>query len=142
MQKLRNIKNIPPGTLLVSLDVSSLYTNIPNKEAIHSIAKTLAKYRKKALHPTNQSIIQLLELVLTRNNFEFNGFEEKNVYTHSYQPKSWVRYIDDILAIFTEGREKLNIFLEHLNSCHENIKFTVEISDTRVTFLHTVITQL
>ena len=73
LQKLRNIKNIPPGTLLVSLDVSSLYTNIPNKEAIRSIAKTLAKYRKKALHPTNQSIIQLLELVLTRNNFEYNG---------------------------------------------------------------------
>ena len=69
-----------------------------------------------------------------------NDFEEKNVYTYSYQPKSWDRFIDDILAIFTEGRDKLNIFLEHLNSCHENIKFTVEISDTSVTFLHTVIT--
>ena len=34
IRKTEKIKELPPGTLLATLDVSSLYTNIPHKEGI------------------------------------------------------------------------------------------------------------
>ena len=59
--------------MLATLDVTSLYTNIPNRESIWAAARTLAKLRPGAKFPLNQSMVQLLELILTRNNFKFNG---------------------------------------------------------------------
>ena len=156
---------LPPGSLLVCLDVSSLYTNIPNGEAIRAAAKTFARLRPGATHPTNQSFIQLLELVLKKNNFEFNGvhymqiagtsigtkaapsiacnfmgdFEDKFIYPYPEQPYLWDRFIDDIFFKWTLGMEKLNQFIAHLNSCHPSSKFTAEISKHSVNFLDTTI---
>ena len=70
---IQNIKGLPRTAMLVTLDVTSLYTNIPNKEGIRAAAKILPKHRPGAKHRTNQSLIRLLTMVLTKNNFEFNG---------------------------------------------------------------------
>lgn len=53
----------------------------------------------------------------------------------SQQTILWKRYIDDVLCIWTEGKDKLDEFLTRLNSSHPTIKFTHQISDTEVTFL-------
>ena len=37
LQKLNKVKNIPNNFLLVTLDVKSLYTNIPNNESIKAV---------------------------------------------------------------------------------------------------------
>ena len=62
-----------PGMLLCILDVTSLYTNIPHNEGIQSIKEMLAIHKP----PNSQShisyIIEILEVVLTNNHFEFNG---------------------------------------------------------------------
>ena len=42
------------------------------------------------------------------------------------KPLSWLRYIDDIFFV---GENKLDEFLERLNSVHLNIKFTLEHSE-------------
>ena len=165
LQQIKNINSLPANTLLATLDVTSLYTNIPNKEGLKAAAKTLGKYRPGAKHPQNQSLIQLLDLVLTRNNFEFNGqhylqisgtamgtktapshannfmghFEEAHVYTYCLQPLIWLRFIDDIFMIWTHGKTELINFVANLNSCHETIKFTAEISKTTVNFLDTTV---
>ena len=56
------------------MDVSSLYTNIPNDAGISASAEILNNFRpQKNLKPTNNSIIKLLEMVLKKNNFSFNG---------------------------------------------------------------------
>ena len=154
---------LPHGALLVTLDVSSLYTNIPNNEGIRACAKALLLHRSRHHKPQIHYLIGLLRMVLTMNNFEFNGehylqtggtamgtrvapsfanlfmadFEEKYVYTHEYQPHWWKRYIDDIFMIWTLGQEKLDIFISFLNSCHPNIKFTHETSTTCLSFLDT-----
>ena len=39
LRKLDDLKELPPGSLLVTLDVSSLYTNIPHKEGIEACRK-------------------------------------------------------------------------------------------------------
>ena len=48
LQILDNIGNLPPKCILVTLDVSSLYTNIPNDEGIAAARDTL--YRSRPGH--------------------------------------------------------------------------------------------
>ena len=64
---------VQPGMLLCTLDITSLYTNIPHNEGIESIKKMLAIHKPPGSLPHNSYIIELLELVLTNNHFEFNG---------------------------------------------------------------------
>ena len=47
----------------------------------------------------------------------------------------WLRYIDDIFFIWTEGEDKLEGFLNRLNNFHPNLKFTLEKSKSSVNFL-------
>ena len=39
--KLRSVGNVPPGSLLVTLDVRSLYTNIPHDEGVEACRELL-----------------------------------------------------------------------------------------------------
>jgi hypothetical protein len=142
-----------------------LYTNIPNYEAEKAAYKLLSKYRDPTEQPENKTLIKLLDYVLKYNNFQFNGtnylqvggtamgtkvapslanafmddFEHKHVYNYHNKPIFWKRYIDDIFCIWTKGQEELQLFVDHLNNCHNSIKFTVEKSTSHVNFLDTVI---
>ena len=74
LRKLKQIGPLPKGTLLVTLDVESLYTNIPNDFGIRAARITLLEKRNTpGIKPTNESLLKLLRLVLTSNNFSFNG---------------------------------------------------------------------
>ena len=74
LNKLSDMDKLPDDCILGTLDVISLYTNIPNDEGCFSIYKLLNKERKLSSHePTNSNICRLLWLVLTKNNFDFNG---------------------------------------------------------------------
>ena len=164
IRKIEELGQLPPNFKMLGLDVSALYTNILNSEALHAAKQTLLRYRNDDLQNlTNNDLVRLLALVLTCNNFEFNGnhylqtqgvamgtkvaptianlvmgeFERKYVYTYPKQPLKWYRFIDDIFAIWTHGDEALQDFITHLNSVHPTIKFTHEVSDTSLTFLDT-----
>ena len=50
------------------------------------------------------------------------------------KPWLWLRYIDDIFFIWTEGEDKLEGFLNHLNF-YPNLKFTLEKSKSSFNFL-------
>ena len=64
-------------------------------------------------------------------------FEDLFVYPYEDQPLLWVRFLDDIFCIWTAGRAKLDKFFNHLNS----FTFTMEWSDTSVSFLDTTVIQ-
>jgi len=163
--KIEALPAVPENCLLCTIDVSSLYTNIPNDEGILACKKLLYKHRKYSCLPSNDNIAHLLEYVLYMNNFDFNGkhylqvggtamgtkvapsfanifmadFENKWVYNYKPKPLIWLRYIDDIFMIWNEGQKSLQDFLTHLNSCHRTIKFTSEISEKEVNFLDTTV---
>ena len=164
LQILKDKGVLPPNTLLATLDVSSLYTNINNQDGLDAAKNTLARHRPGThLKPSNSSLLKLLELVLTRTNFQFNGqnykqisgifmgtktapsyaintmgaFESKFVYTYHKKCLVYLRYIDDIFIMWTHTREELLEFIEFLNTRTEHFKFTSEISDKEVTFLDT-----
>ena len=145
----------------MSLDVSSLYTNIPNKEGVEASHQALLSERGLVNNPSNLSLAELLWLVLTLNNFKFDGknylqiggtamgtrlapsfanifmyhFEEQHVYPYPYKPTLWLRYIDDIFMVWDHGLDELNKFIQHLNTSMDSIKFTTEISDSELNFL-------
>ena len=125
---IRNLQ-IPKDSILATLDVTSLYTNIPNDEGIEAIGGYLSRHRHYSLNPTNTSLLQLLRIVLTTNNFKFDNkdflqvggtvmgtklapsfanlfmgyFDDKFIYSYRLQPLSWKRFIDDIFFIWAYG---------------------------------------
>ena len=159
--KLQDLQNIPPNSLLVTLDVSSLYTNIPHDEGIEACREALNS--REVLSPPTEDIINLISSILTKNNFTFDdqhylqvhgtamgtrmapsyanlfmGKLERDLLSYTTNiPSSWWRYIDDIFAIWPHGERNLEIFLNELNSFHPTIKFTAEWSKESVTFLDT-----
>ena len=70
LKKLEKVKDIPQESLLVTLDVKSLYTNIPNNEGIKAVKRSYEKCKEKTV--STKVIIALFSLILTLNNFAFN----------------------------------------------------------------------
>ena len=64
-------------------------------------------------------------------------FELLYVYTYKLQPLVWERFIDDIFGIWTHGIDEFTKFVEFLNTCVDGLKFTVEHSFEKISFLDT-----
>ena len=69
--KLQQLDDLSSESLLVTLDVISLYTNIPHLEGLDACRETLNQ--QEVLDPPTEDIVQLISIVLKRNNFSFNG---------------------------------------------------------------------
>ena len=54
-------------------------------------------------------------------------------------PIEWIKFIDDIFAIWTHGIEKLQKFLSYINNFHPTIKFDNTYSYKSVNFLDTTV---
>ena len=102
-----------------------------------------------------------MELVLKNNNFEFDGkhylqkrgtaigtrmapsyanlsmhdIESKLLAWVPVKPFIWLRYIDDIFMVWTEGEEKLLEFLKNINNFHDTIKLTFDWSRDCINYL-------
>ena len=64
-------------------------------------------------------------------------FEKKALATSTLKPGFWFRYVDDTSSSWAHDLEKLHRFLEHINSLHPCIKFTLEMQkeDKTIPFL-------
>nr|XP_060615668.1 uncharacterized protein LOC132765391 [Anolis sagrei ordinatus] len=73
-------------------------------------------------------------------NFYMEHFEEQALETATKKPTIWFRYVDDTFTIWSHGEEELNRFLDHLNSIHPNIQFTMEKeNEGRLPFLDVLV---
>ena len=70
LNKLQDFDDIPPNALIVTLDVSSLYTNLPTTEGTDACRKLLDERTDKSV-PT-ETLCDLMRMILTMNNFVFN----------------------------------------------------------------------
>ena len=79
LRKLDDLKALPPGSLLITLDVSSLYTSIPHKEGIEACRKALnsSSHLSRSRLKT-ESTCDLMSMILTMNNFEFDSNHSSN----------------------------------------------------------------
>ena len=162
INRLRRLPLLLPETLLVKLDVASLYTNIPHEEGITACKKFLDL--QDPLVPSTADLCHLVRLILTMNSFSFNGnyylqihvtamgtlmppsfanlflgkLEREFLLTQNTKPRVWWRFIDDIFTIWTHGEQSLLKFIESLHRHHPTIKFTATWSTEKVTFLDTM----
>ena len=162
LQKVSKIKLKDNGWLF-TMDIMSLYTNIPHDEGISCIKELLNSKRQNQLL-TNENLLRLLEMVLKLNNFTFNNknylqingtamgtrvahtyanlfmdsIERKYIYLRRIKPRIWFRFIDDVWGIFQGTEAELLQFVEYCNSFHDLIKFTIEYSMTQVAFLDVI----
>ena len=127
LNTLRKLPALPPGTLMVTLNISNLYTNIPHEEGIKPCEEFLNS--RELLIPSRADLFHLVRLILTINFFLFNEnhylqvhgtamdtrmapsyanlfmgkLECKFLLTLHLKPRVWWRFIDDIFAIWTHG---------------------------------------
>ena len=154
----------PSNIILATIDVTSLYTNIPQREGVNACIEAL----ETQPIPLPLDIIRtLLNIVLEGNIFIFNGqvyqqckgtamgtkmapsfanifmakLEQKFLSTQTLQPTTWKRYIDDIFCLWPHNLSQLQSFLDKLNNFHPTIKFTWSISNEKATFLDLEITK-
>ena len=135
LNKLKNLDVLPANAILITLDVSSLYTNIPTNEGSYACRKFLDQRTDFLLN----LFATLCVSVLTINNFVFNGehfvqqhgtavgtrmapafanlfmgnFEEKALRGFQDKPLFWFGYIDDIFMVWKHGNEKLDSFIAY-----------------------------
>ena len=143
---------------MVTLDVSSLYTNICLEEGVKTCEELLNS--RELLVPPTADLCHLVQLILTVNCFllnenhylQVNGtamgthmapshanlfmgkLEREFLLTQDLKPQVWWRFIADIFAIWTHGEQSLLRFIESLNLHHMTIKFTAYWSAEKVTF--------
>ncbi|CAN7986166.1 unnamed protein product, partial [Ixodes hexagonus] len=151
--------NLPQNASLVTLDVSSLYTNIPHAEGIQATVSAYDKKPDKLVD--SETLSKLLDLILNFNHFEFdndhylqiNGtamgtkmapnyanifmgdLEDKFLKQCKKTPLLYKRYIGDIFIIWQHDLSDLTYFIESFNEFHRTIKFTSSHSSNNITFL-------
>ena len=133
---------IQSTNLLVTIDVKSMYTNIPHTEGIAVITKMMEDTGLDTLH--RMFICNLAHQVLTKNYFIFNKqlniqkqgaamgtmmapnyaiifmhYLESNLLEITKRKlKIWLRFIDDIFMIWSHGLQELKQFMDRMNNYH------------------------
>ena len=128
---------MPPNTTLISMDVTSLYTNIP-QEGINTVCKAYGEFYQGNPPVPTRNLRQMLSLILQENLFQFNGKDFlqshgttmgtkmavafANIFMAKKEceilrqsnttPIFWKRFIDDIISMWDTNRQNRRISLE------------------------------
>ncbi|BHF68582.1 hypothetical protein SprV_0301161800 [Sparganum proliferum] len=147
LEKLKGV-SIHPNEVMVSFDVTSIFTSIPQDLAIETIELLLqSKYDETENRLGHAQVLQLLKLCL-RTYFTFDGTIheqvkgtpmgspisgfiaeavlqrlESLVFQH-HRPKFWPQYGNDTFVVIE--RDQVMIFKEHFNAVFADIQFTME----------------
>ena len=145
------------------MDVTSLYTNIPQEEGITTVCKAYEAFYNRNIPIPRNSLKEMLQLILGENSFSFNGRNYlqthgtamgtkmavafANIFMSEVDSKSERHktitvdeiYIDDVFSLWGCERDKIQLFIKEANKHHATIKFTAEISEKEINFLDTTI---
>ena len=143
LEAFRNVNFSGENKIIFTMDITSLYTVIPNNEGLQAL-----KYffnQRPIKKPSSETLLRLAEMVHTLNCFSFGenyykqingvamgtkmgpsyanlfvGFIENKFFSSHQGPKPdlFNRYIDDCVGATSCSREELNLFLT------ESILFT------------------
>lgn len=142
--------------LMISLDVESLFTNVPVYEAIELAVKIIInkkKTHKNYTKLTEKDLRDLFQLAVTNTPFRFynqlymqtDGVsmgsplapiladifmtyieEQFEEYEHFNKIKLYMRYVDDTFIILNGKERDVQEFVNFTNKLHHKIKFTHE----------------
>ena len=154
---LRSLGRLPDNCIIASLDVVSLYSNIPIAESIDAAVELLEIHCHDVdmFYMSLSDVRKLLEFVLQSNYFEFgqsvyrqrkglamgnhlapplaiifmSKLEQEALALSPQKPHRYSRYIDDCILVWLYGLESLLEFVSFMNSRHPDIRFTIEHSE-------------
>ena len=143
LQIFRNFNFMGEDKLIFTMDITSLYTVIPNGEGLLALKHFFDLCTVK--EPSSETLLRLAELVLTLNCFSFAtcyykqingvamgikmgpsyanlfvGYIEQKFFNQYNGPKPELYrcYIDDCVGTTSSTREELNQFITAVNSFH------------------------
>ena len=122
----------------MSMDVTSLYTNIPQEEGITTVCRAYDAFHNKNPRIPTKHLREMLDLILKENSFQFNGenylqthgtamgtkmavafanifmadFETKLIRQSRIKLTEWKRYIDDVFSLWNKSKQDINFFIE------------------------------
>ena len=145
IKKFEAIDHVSDDFYLVSLDVRSLYTNIPHKEGIEAVKQKLKKSKPSI---NIKVILTFLKLILTLNNFVFNGINYLQKRGCAMGTKCAPSYANIFMGWFEEKfifplltnlSDFYLRFIDGTFECHPSMKFEYEMSKTEINFLETTV---
>ena len=135
---------------MASLDVDSVFTNVPLDETIEICLNELFKYSQTVSGLNKKQVLEILLLTTKENIILFDqkyysqidgvamgsplGPTLANIFLcyhetmwlkscpKSFKPVYYKRYVDDIFVLF-EKPEQVSRFVKYMNKTHKNIKF-------------------
>lgn len=150
--------HVSPGTILFTMDITSLYTNIPTEDCIEAVSRAFLKFPDPKR--PDLTLLSMLRLLLTANDFTFlsqrflqlqgtamgcafgasyaNIFLaewEDQIYVYHSAPTHWFRFIDDCLGIWNYSEADLVKFHIFVNDLHPNIKVDLQFNCRSIRFL-------
>ncbi|XP_074828142.1 uncharacterized protein LOC141998984 [Natator depressus] len=157
LRKLQSIGYLPDNTILATMDVEALYTNIPHKDGLQAVKNTIPD------NVTANLVAELCDFVLTHNYFTFGDnvylqisgtamgtrmapqyanifmtdLEQRFLSSRPLTPLLYLSYIDDIFIIWTHGKEALEEFHHDFNNFHPTINLSLVQSTQEIHFLDT-----
>ena len=161
-KKINNVR-VPEGYMLVSLDVISLFTNIPNELVYKAIHNKWFQIKKFTTLPKSE-FIKGIKMVLENCTFSFNDIiyeqifgspmgspmspviadlvmeilEEESIKKLKFRLPFFSRFVDDITTACPadKAEELKNVF----NKYSKDIQFTIEVEkDGKLPFLDTLL---
>ena len=166
----QHILNEDATNFMVSVDVQSLFTNVPLLETIDIILNKLFTAANSVYHGFNRDYLKkLLELSVLDTYFIFNGevfkqtdgmamrtplgpifaniflcfLEDQflNQCPLNFKPIFYRRYVDDAFMLF-RNQNHAKLFLDFVNTFHSNINFTMESeNNNKLAFLDILISR-
>lgn len=147
------------NTFILTADIDSLYTSIPNEFGIEMVTRELYADKSNTLKPTHtNTFTQLLRTVLYNNYFEFNNtyykqikgtamgtimaptyantllkhLEDKLLKEERFKKNTLVfkRYIDDIIVIYNNNDNTLPMFIRALKDAYKPLTLNIKYGKT------------
>lgn len=154
---------IPSNAFFFTIDIDSLYTNIDTVSGLRAVKDLFQKY-PNTKRP-DREILQLLEINLTKNDFEFNNeyflqikgtamgkkfapayanifmadWEEKALRKCKKRPLQYYRYLDDIFGIWSDSTEEFMEFIKTLDTHDPSIRLKYTFNEHSIDFLDTTV---
>ena len=157
------LQHVPKNALLVTADVTALYTNMDIPRTLEIVRETLLQHPET--NRPDDYILRLLEITLYNNDFEFNGefylqtcgtamgksyapglanlymkkVDDAAIAGHAVHPRLYHRFLDDIFFVWADTVQQLLDFQAFLNGIIPGISITFSWSEEHVDFLDTTV---
>ena len=150
LRAIDKVSDLKENTILASIDVKALFTNIPKKDGLESLEAALEGDTNKEL------VVKFMKLILNNNLFVFHdGIYRQDIggamgsspmppYADNFMAKKiddqikniatqftgealklLKRFLDDLFLIFQGTTKQLHTLLSKINEIHPSIKFTM-----------------